>query len=70
MAAGDHGDDLGGAFRAVAVGEQLGQVMPDEGRSEQFGGVVDDGPVADRVHGAADGRDWGVVNFDDRMPGL
>jgi hypothetical protein len=28
--------------------------MPDEGRSEQFGGAVTDGLIADRVHGADD----------------
>jgi hypothetical protein len=54
----------------VAAGDQPGQVMPDEGRSEQFGDAVADGPVADRVHGAADSRGWVVVNHDDKMPGL
>jgi hypothetical protein len=54
----------------VAVGEQLDQVMPDDGRSEQSGGAFAGGPVIDPAHGAADGRDWVVVNHDDRMPGL
>ncbi len=44
--------------------------MPDERRNEQFGCAFADGPVVDRVHGTADGRDWVVVDFDDRMPGL
>ena len=43
--------------------------LPRDGASSSARAVAD-GPVVDRVHGAADSRDWGVVKHDDRMPGL
>jgi hypothetical protein len=63
----DHGYEIGGAARAMAVAEHLGQIVPDKGRIEQFSGVIAEGAVVDRVHGAADHGD-GIAGHDHSVP--
>jgi hypothetical protein len=63
----DHGHEIGGAARAVAVAEQLGQIVPDKGRCQELSGAVADGAVIDRVHGGADCGD-GIVDHDQSVP--
>ena len=63
----DHGHEIGSAARAVAVAEQLDQIVPDEGRIEQLSGAVADGAVIDRLHSVADCGD-GIVDHDHSVP--